>query len=109
MISIISTGMKLNCTQQDRQGRETSDNKTMTYERATKFRREIQMCICLNFVLIPAAVGCTRVELRLYLQAKRGDFRPFFVPNGSVVPIYGGFALYEAETARHRIKRLNTV
>lgn len=51
------TGMKLNCTQQDRQERETSDNKTTTYERTTKFRCEIQMCICLNFVLIPAAVG----------------------------------------------------
>lgn len=52
-----NTGMKLNCTQQDRQERETSDNKTTTYERTTKFRCEIQMCICLNFVLIPAAVG----------------------------------------------------
>lgn len=54
---LLCTGMKLNCTQQDRQERETSDNKTTTYERTTKFRCEIQMCICLNFVLIPAAVG----------------------------------------------------
>lgn len=57
MINYGYTGMKLNCTQQDRQERETSDNKTTTYERTTKFRCEIQMCICLNFVLIPAAVG----------------------------------------------------
>ena len=54
---ILITGMKLRCTQQNREKRETSGNNTTTYERATKFRREIQMCICLNFVLIPAAVG----------------------------------------------------
>ena len=55
------------------------------------------MCICLNFVLIPAAVGWTRFELRLYLQAKRGDLRPFFMPERLYIPIRAGFAAYGAE------------
>lgn len=35
--------------------------------------------------------------MRLYLQAKRGDLRPFFMPERLYIPIRAGFAAYGAE------------